>query len=69
VDIVPVAPHIAPVQAVKDYSDKAAHLVGKRFVMVGIPAHTVDRAVCPVCVVMLVVDSTDWAVVMVDSTD
>ena len=77
-DIALVAPRIALVRRIeKDYSDMAAHLAGNHFVVFDIPAHMIGRVRYRVClvVVVLVVDSTDWAdrtdmaVVMVDSTD
>jgi hypothetical protein len=70
--IVPLAPHIAPMWMEEDYSDTAAHLADTRFVTAfDIPAHTADRVVCLV-VAMPMVDSIDWAemvVVVADSTD
>ena len=71
VDRVPVAPHIALVRIEEDYSDMAVHLADNHCAALDIPADMADRMMCLVVVVWMV-DSTDWAdmvVVVADSID
>ena len=53
VDIAPAAPHTAPMQIEKDYSDTAGHLADTHFAVLDIPAHTADRVGYMVCSVVV----------------